>query len=149
MQEALHPGPYHDTWLNLEPLEWVMWIMPGFVKVGQVVMRKSMSIVIRFQGHDRDTVIPDGYMYWDPTPPVPAPEYTLCPAVRPKITVDAASGPHVSVRQAAALLGTKPKDIRRMLRAGQLKGRQEAGSWVEVEADSLHRRKVAAQESTD
>lgn len=148
LKAALWQGPYHPTWHAICPGDWVMWVMPHFVKVGQVEYREGISIVIKFQGDLEPTVLPDGYMYWDPMPPTPAPEYTLHPTHEPKHRVEAAVGPEMTVRQAAAKLGTTPKDVRRMLRSGQLRGRREDGKWVAVDAVSLSARRADGQPST-
>jgi hypothetical protein len=39
----------------------------------------------------------------------------------------------MSVQRAASALGTSPKRVRAMLRAGQLQGSQQGGKWVSVE----------------
>lgn len=151
LREPLWPGPYHPSWIGLCPGDWVMWVMPDFVKVGQVDYVQGISIVIHFQGHPQNTIIPDGYQYWDPTPSDPIPVHTLTRTVRPKHLIEAPkSSSQMTVKQAAAFLGTQPKEIRRMLRAGQLKGRREAGSWVEVTLDGLlSARQVADSPATD
>ena len=42
----------------------------------------------------------------------------------------------MSVQRAASALGTTPKRVRAMLRAGQLKGHQRDGKWVSVELEA-------------
>lgn len=135
---AHHPGPYHPSWEALRSGDWVLWAMPTFVKVGQVVLRSKASLVVQFQAHPTTTVIPDAYQYWDPDSDTPA-EYSLTRTATPAKVLSPPSGPSVSVRQAAALIGCGPKDVRRMLRAGQLAGEQREGRWVAVELASLSR----------
>jgi excisionase family DNA binding protein len=121
--------------------------MPSFVKVGQVVRKEGISVLVQFQGHAEPTAIPDAYMYWHPTPPAGA-SLVLTKVSAPKVEVSPADGPSVSVRQAAALLGVTSKDVRRMLRSGRLTGTRKGRSWAGVEQDSLSRLRRAKTPST-
>lgn len=137
---AHHPGPYHPSWEALRKGDWVLWAMPTFVKTGRVILRTRTSLVVHFQAHPHVTVIPDAYQYWRPTMPQDiAHAYVMYEVPKPEHLLPDAVSETVTVRQAAALLGCGSKDVRRMLRAGQIKGRREEGRWVEVEADSLNK----------
>lgn len=149
LRQPLWCGPHHPTWPP-KPDSWVMWVMPDFVKVGQVKLVLGISAMIHFQGHGEITTIPDAYMYWDPHPATPVPYNTLCPAAKPERSVPTPQpGQKLSVAQAAAQLGRGQKEIRRLLRAGKLEGWKEGSSWVGVDLASLHRLRQDEPPATD
>lgn len=116
-----------------------MFVMPEWVKVGRIVEVRGISMVVQFEAHAEPTVIPDAYVYWDQYGVYPHPPYTLAPTLAPKHRVETISDDRlITVRQAAALLGKTPKDIRRMIRSGQIVGERVKGSWL-VLASSLSR----------
>jgi hypothetical protein len=59
-------------------------------------------------------------------------EVTQRPREASRIERDIKHG-RMSVQRAASALGTTPKRVRAMLRAGQLHGSQREGKWVEVD----------------
>lgn len=136
------PGPYHPSWPPAVS-SWVMWVMPTFVKTGQIVTASRTSLVVQFQAHPTPTVIPDAHQYWDNaaqyTADAGVAPYTITPCSAPRAILGAPDGSTCSVAQAVAILGSTGKDVRRLLRAGQLEGRQEDGRWVAVELASLSR----------
>lgn len=146
LRQGLWQGPYHPTWPPKEG-DWVMWVMPEFVKRGFVDRCEGISMMVWFEAHPHPTIIPDAYQYWDPYAELyrrvdgGIKPHTICPIAEPEHRV---MGPPetvrdddewITVQQAAALLGTTMKDVRRQLRAGILRGRKD-GAWV-VERASL------------
>lgn len=148
--QPLWQGPYHPSWHLLVPGTWLIWVMPEFVKRGRLEYVQGISAVVHFEAHAEPTSIPDAYQYW--TPPALGPRvlkpYSLSITEAPLRPLDAATGPALSVRQAAALRGISSKDVRRMLRAGQIRGKQVSGKWVEVDRDSLSRLPEGASPDT-
>lgn len=126
-----------------------MWVMPAFVRVGRVVDRRGISLLVLFQGDALPTPIPDAYQYWDPYPPPPAPENTIHPTSPPTNQVLAATGDSISVKQAGHILGRHPKQIRQMLRAGTLQGHQKGGLWAGVDHASVRRLQAGGSLATD
>ena len=120
-------------WSSLHPGLRVRWKTQTFVKRGTIVFIKKRTMVVRFDAHDRDTVIPDAKWYFVEgkvgnrnehlvTISTPAPE-------RPSV-VERHDEDVVSPREAAAILGTDPKNIRRMIRSGRLRALRDGGRWV-------------------
>lgn len=148
LRQPLWQGPYHPSWHELVPGDWLIWAMPDFVKVGRLDHKQGISLAIEFQGHAVPTVLPDAYQYWEPDPGAQLAPYMLRITDPPRLRVDAATGETMSVRQAAALLGCGPKDVRRMLRSGKLEGEKKGGSWAAVVAGSVSRLKGGASQGT-
>lgn len=146
-RQALWQGPYAE-WPP-EVGQWVMFVMPEWVKIGKIVRVEGISLVVAFEAHSQPTVIPDAYSYWDYYGVYPHPPYSLVPTLAPKHTVAPVYDERImSVRQAASLLGKTPKDIRRMIRGGQIQGERVKGTWV-VLASSLSRRSQEGRRDTD
>lgn len=117
----------------LEVGQWIRWIPATGERVfqGQVVKVSGPSAVVNWLGGE-DQVFPvvEGYF-----PPYGTGIEVIAP---PKGAIAIERAVHegrMTVGRAAARLGTSRKRVRAMLRAGQLRGRQEAGRWVEVFLD--------------
>lgn len=136
------------VWSQLVTGMRVRWVTPSFVRRGTIVQVKGASMTALFDGFARPTVIPDARQYfcdWKSG----RTDYQLVPidGKAPEVVQDTITGLYinpdedgefVSVAIAANLLGTDAKNIRRKLRAGTLRGRQEAigGRW-EVLRESI------------
>lgn len=114
--------------------DWIRWSTPHQVKEGLVVRAAGPSLVVRWLGGE-EQVFPviEGYVG-----PYALGDARMFRIERPReanrIERDTRRG-HMSVARAAAILGTSPKRVRAMLRAGQLQGEQQEGKWVSVDLD--------------
>jgi hypothetical protein len=116
----------------LEEGQWIRWTTPSQIKEGRVAVVSGPSAVIEWLGGGRRVFpVVEGYM-----PPFGGREYRMEVIPRPqgasRIERDASRGV-MSVKRAAAILGKTPKQVRSMLRNGQLEGVQVDGHWVGVE----------------
>jgi excisionase family DNA binding protein len=122
-------------WSKLLPGMRIRWKTQTFSKRGRIVAIAKRSLVVRFDAHAEDTVIPDAKWY--------AVEYCngnlnehltaiSTPAPEQSAAVLKTGDPdeYVSPREAATILGTDPKNIRRMIRDGRLGARRVGGRWV-------------------
>lgn len=107
---------------------------------GTVISVKKRSMLVRFDGFDKDTAIPDAKWYWCQarmgninehlvainTPPL-APHRL---SRRRPDEQEYPEGGTVTPAEAANILGTDPKNIRRMIRNGKLRALRDGGRWV-------------------
>lgn len=142
--EGEPPGPgmkflEEDTclaWADLHAGVRIRWKTQTFVKRGTIRSINKRTMVVRFDAHDKDTVIPDAKWYFVEgkvgnqnehivTISTPAPE-------RSEVAERYAPGTnqYVSPTEAAHILGTDPKNIRRKIRNGTLKAERQGGRWV-------------------
>lgn len=123
-------------WSALTPGLRVRWKTQTFVKRGTIIYVRKRTMVVHFDAHAENTVIPDAKWYFVEgkvgnlnehlvTISTPAPEQSL--AVQ-KLGDDA--GDYVSPTEAASILGTDAKNIRRKIRNGTLKAERQGGRWV-------------------
>ena len=124
--------------MNFTVGDWVRWTTPTQVKDGRVVRASGPSLEVEWLGGDRQVFpVTEGYY-----PPYGGGEHRLDHIPRPPkasvIERDIARD-HMGIARAAATLGTTPKRVRAMLRAGQLQGTQEGGRWTSVDAGSVKR----------
>lgn len=126
-------------WSSLHSGLRVRWKTQTFLKRGTIVFIKKRTMVVRFDAHDRDTVIPDAKWYFVEgkvgnlnehlvTISTPAPERSA--AALEAIEFSSDNSDYVSPREAASILGTDPKNIRRRIRQGSLKAERRGGRWV-------------------
>lgn len=126
------------AWSALYPGIRVRWKTQNFVKRGTIRSISKRTMVVRFDAHAKDTVIPDAKWYFVEgkignlnehmvTISTPAPE-------RSKVALEAieshGSGDYLSPAEAASVLGTDPKNIRRKIRNGTIKAERHGGRWV-------------------
>lgn len=137
------------VWSMFYPGMRVRWTTPSFVRRGFIVKVKGRSMTVRFDGFQRDTVIPDARAYFVDYLGGRT-DYTLVPlqfqGKAPDPTpVDTITGLPIDINShdrftdvatAANILGTDPKNVRRKLRAGTIKGSNESGRWL-VDRTSL------------
>lgn len=137
------------AWSDTYPGLRMRFTTPSFVRRGTLRSRKGVSMTIRMDGFDRDTVIPNAKQYWVDWK-MGRTDYQLCPiALKPGDVIDDLSGigeaimeqiideQYVSVKIAANILGTDAKNVRRKLRSGALKGRQDDKGHWEVFRESI------------
>lgn len=112
--------------------EWIRWSTHDMLKEGQVVSAIGPSLVVRWLSGE-EQVFP---IYEQYVPPRALGEGRMVRIEKPKeasrIERDIKRG-RMSVQRAASSLGTTPKRVRAMLRAGQLRGHQTDGKWTHVE----------------
>lgn len=112
----------------------VRWTTPAFVKRGAVVKKQKRSLVVMFDDHTKTTAIPDAKWYFVEGKLGNKQEHLVAinteakTVQRPKSVDNDAS--MVTPAQAANILGTDPKHIRRMIRSGKLKAHREGGRWL-------------------
>jgi hypothetical protein len=116
-------NPFHEG-------DWVQWTHEHAVKRGQVVTSKGPSIIVRWLDGEKQ-VFPIVWQYVrqsiaDRMVRIERPREAL------RIERDTRAG-RMSIARAASTLGTTPKRVRAMLRAGQLKGKQIDGKWKSVD----------------
>lgn len=128
------------AWSDIGRGDRVRWKTQTFVKRGTVVSRNKRTMVVRFDAHDSDTVIPDCKWYFVEgklgnlnehlvTISTPAPQRSLA-AVKLEAIEDEDWDSHVSPTEAASIMGTDPKNVRRMIRTGRLPAKRLGGRWV-------------------
>lgn len=115
--------------------DWVRWTTPSQIKEGRIVTVSGPSVVVDWLGGgQRVFPVVEGYL-----PPYGGREYRLEVIPRPqgasRIERDEARGV-ISVKRAAAILGTTPKAVRAMLRSGTLRGSRVNGRWESVDLDA-------------
>jgi hypothetical protein len=112
--------------------QWILWTTHGLVRQGQVVHTEGCSMIVRWLDGEEQVF--------------PVVEYAARglssrmdvikrPREALRVQRDAKRGV-MSVQRAASSLGTTPKRVRAMLRAGQLRGHQRDGKWVSVELEA-------------
>lgn len=115
--------------------QWVQWSTHERVKRGEVVRVAGPSIVVRWlDGEEQVFPVVEGYVRG------PYASSSLMVVIeRPKeatrIEREAKRGV-TSIARAASILGTSPKRVRALLRAGQLEGVKRNGKWVSVELEA-------------
>lgn len=119
--------------------DWVRWTTPSVIKEGQIQHLEGPSMVVRWLGGG-EQVFPSIESY---LPPIASREHSLVVIPKPQgasgIQQDQRMG-IMSVKRAAALLGTTRKQVRSWLRNGTLRGSQVNGHWVDVNAEDVHER---------
>lgn len=115
--------------------QWILWTTTGQVKQGEIVRLSGPSMVVRWlDGSEQVFPIYEQYIGARRSR-----DHRMDVIERPReasrIARDRKRGVQ-SVALAAASLGTTPKRIRAMLRAGQLKGEQVDGKWVSVDLEA-------------
>lgn len=137
--------PHHNdpeatdlAWSEIVPGTRIRWVTPAFVRRGTVISREQRSVVAQFDGLDKKTTIPDAKWYFIEwrhgrtdehlvSISTPAPKYRRVKSEKRGKPSDALITP----AEAAAILGTDSKTIRRKLRSGSIKGeRTDSGSWL-------------------
>lgn len=124
----IEEDPLHPDFLALKPGDWVQVLTPNSLRTGEVLRRKGRSLLVHYQGFAQPTGIPDAEAYF--SNPVPG-EWAMVKVER-QHRLAAPTSHTMSVRQAAARLGTDTKTIRRKLRSGELEGARKDGKWAGV-----------------
>lgn len=122
-------------WSSLHKGVRIRWKTQNFVKRGTIVSVQKRTMVVRFDSHDRDTVIPDAKWYFVEGKVGNLNEHLVTistPAPEQSAAVQKLGNPdeYVSPREAASIMGTDPKNIRRMIRSGRIWAIREGGRWV-------------------
>lgn len=138
----LDPEDLGTPWSALHVGMRVRFKTQTFVKRGTITSVKKWSMLVRFDGHISDTAIPDAKWYYCQarmgnlnehlvsiaTPPVSTPTGKLPSGYKAGMS-------SMSPNEAAARLGTDPKNIRRMIRSGKLPATRQGGRWVVDRSD--------------
>lgn len=127
-------------WSSLYPGVRLRWTTPKFVKRGTLVSASKRTMVIHFDGHAKPTVIPDAKWYFVEGKVGNKNEH-LVTISTPPLEVkrpESLEGQDdlVTPAEAAAYLGTDPKNIRRKIRNGTIRAYREGGRWV-IRRDDL------------
>lgn len=109
--------------------DWILWQTDHTAKRGQVVRSEGPSIVVKWLGGE-EQVFPLVWPYTHRSNDARM-EVIERPEEASRIAKDEHHGV-MTVRRAAAVLGTTPKRIRAMLREGKLQGTREGGKWKTV-----------------
>lgn len=117
-----------------KPGDWILWTAEFTAKRGEVLESRGPSLVVRWLGGE-EQVFPviEGYVR-GPYASSSRMERIERPKEANRIARETRNGV-MSISRAAAILGTTPKRVRAMLRAGQLQGVQRDGKWVSVDLD--------------
>lgn len=127
------------AWSELRVGHRVRWIMPAFVKRGTITFIQKRSMKVWFDGDDRETTIPDAKEYFVMAKQGRT-DYALARLAQDRVFIlkspdtvrEELVGQVVQkmdVAAVAAYLGTNPKEVRRKLRQGKIKGYRENGHW--------------------
>lgn len=137
--------PLHPNYVKLQVGDWIQLLTPNFLKRGEILLKRGRSLLVLWQGHPTPTAIPDAAHYFDLAQPS---EWAILKVPRERRL--APPSKVASVAQTASLLGTDAKTVRRLLRAGKLRGRRVDGRWV-ADASSIreNRASQAAMGSRD
>lgn len=145
MGKLFHTEDVDMPWSSIRVGDRVRWVTPNFVKRGQITVIAKRGMKVRFDHDNRDTVIPDAKWYFVQGKlgvanehlvviSSPPPEFDKSEAVRElqsdEDTVWLTPG------EAANIMGTDPKNVRRMIRSGKLKASRVGGRWV-IDRDSI------------
>lgn len=115
--------------------QWIQWSTHDRVKRGEVITSQGPSIVVRWLGGEEQVFpVVEGYVR-GPYASSARMEHIERPKEASRIERETRKGV-MSITRAAATLGTTPKRIRAMLRAGQLQGIRKDGKWVSVELET-------------
>lgn len=111
--------------------QWVQWSTFEKVRRGEVITSEGPSIVVRWlDGEEQVFPMTEhliGALDFEGNMTV-----IQRPREASRIARESSKG-IMSIARAASTLGTTPKRVRAMLRAGQLQGVQHEGKWVSVE----------------
>lgn len=125
------------AWSDITPGDRVRWKTQTFVKRGTVIARHKRTIEVLFDSHSRPTVVPDGKWYFVEGKSGNLNEHLITistPAPERSTAALAYSSDHdddvLSPAEVASIMGTDPKNIRRMIRAGKLPAFRQGGRWV-------------------
>lgn len=124
------------AWSDLHAGVRVRWKTQTFVKRGTIQSISKRSMTVLFDAHDKPTNIPDAKWYFVEgkignqnehmvTISTPAPERSAA-----ALEASNGEGDYVSPGEAASILGTDPKNIRRKIRNGTIKAERLGGRWV-------------------
>jgi len=142
MSQLRDPEVKIMAWSDLYPGVRVRWSTPAFIKRGVIRLVKGRSMKVRFDGHDKDTIIPMARWYFYEGKAgnltehlvvinTKAPRQPKSPALAAAAkALEAGKKNLISPAQAANILGVDSKAVRRMIRAGKLKATQQGGRWV-------------------
>jgi hypothetical protein len=138
MKEEVLPIFWHEVREGTR----VRFTTPSFVKRGVVLSRERWSMVVRFDGEDRDTTLPYARRYWEDHEQGRR-DWGLCavrgespPPTPPRPRTDA---DWIKATEAATEYGVTAKQLRNWLRQGKIRcGHTKAGIWV-VDRISLGR----------
>lgn len=121
--------PLHPDFLALNRGDWVQVMTPNSIRTGEVIRRSGISLLVHFQAEPEPQGIPYAEAYFSDAK---AGLWGMR-KIEPQRRLAAPSSSHtMTVRQAAARMGTDTKTIRRKLRSGELRGKQKEGKWVAV-----------------
>ncbi len=112
--------------------QWILWTTVGQVKQGQVVHARGPSMIVRWLDGTEQVFPVVEYAHRTQSSRM---EVTQRPREASRVERDRKRGV-MSVQRAASALGTTPKRVRAMLRAGQLKGVRTDGKWTSVDLDT-------------
>lgn len=116
---------YHQPFMQGQ---WILWTTHGQVKQGQVVQTEGPSMVVQWLDGSKQVFPVVEYAARTESSRMVVIER---PREASRIARDRKHGV-MSVHRAASALGTTPKRVRAMLRAGQLQGEQVDGKWKTV-----------------
>jgi excisionase family DNA binding protein len=131
------------AWSQLYPGVRIRFKTTLFVRRGTITWIKKRSMKVRFDGFPQDTSIPDAKWYWVQAKMGNMNEHM--------VAIDGTSSEpqeesltdedFITPAEAANIIGTDSKVVRRMIRSGVLPARRNGGRWILKRSDALaHRR---------
>lgn len=128
------------AWSDLAPGTRIRWKTQTFVKRGTIVSIEKRSMRVLFDSHKTATNIPDAKWYFVEGKVGNQNEHmvaisTLREEPRKLRRRDGTDYDYITPHDAANILGTDPKNIRRMIRTGRLPAHREGGRWMILRKD--------------
>ena len=132
------------AWSDIHKGTRIRWKTQTFLKRGTVQSRNKRSMTVLFDAHNVPTTIPDAKWYFVEgkvgnlnehliTISTPPPERSA--AALQAIESSKGTSDYVSPNEAALIMGTDPKNVRRMIRSKKIPASRIGGRWVILRKD--------------
>jgi excisionase family DNA binding protein len=129
------------AWSQLHPGVRIRFKTTLFVRRGTITWIKKRSMKVRFDGFPQDTSIPDAKWYWVQAKMGNMNEHMVAIDGTSSEPLAADDEDFITPTEAANIIGTDSKVVRRMIRSGVLPARRNGGRWILKRSDALaHRR---------
>lgn len=124
-QERLHP-----RFLELEVGDWFQFSTPHFNRIGEVLEKSGRSLLVQYQARQDKIAIPDAELYFHDADDDK--RGTVFRKIEDQTRIPHPTGEWATLQQAAHIMDTTTKALRRMLRDGELEGKRKGSRWLKV-----------------